>query len=363
MGPLHHFAERRGYPELIRQNGLNLLAAAHVLRLRGDEDPAHTRAMAAQALDRFELLATQGDADAAFQVAEAYRTGFGRPGNHWKALEAYDRAADLGHLEAAERRQRLAAGEAVLDDSHERFARQALLKATYGRSAGEGRAASTWYGIRDLWEHGIGLKATLVLLGAALLVAVYIGLDLYFFGMGHWRPDPSRVAWGLLGKINPPQDGTTHRVLPAWLRPDAQSATFDQANYTADGREVRTFAIGDYQGQVVLLYVVDEKHPILNESQACLLDLQERLAGRAEVLVVFIPGRTSVEVNRAWIQGISRIRVCAPLTPRSLRPLGAITTFPMTFILDRKGRIRQRWAGFGQAITEKALADALAEPA
>jgi len=33
----------------------------------------------------------------------------------------------------------------------------------------------------------------------------------------------------------------------------------------------------------------------------------------------------------------------------------------MNFVIDRQGRIRQRWAGFSEAITETALKGALAE--
>jgi hypothetical protein len=360
LDPLHRFAERHGYHALVRDNAVRLLEAAHIHRLRNDLDPGATRELATRALDGFERLAATGDADAAFEVAEAHRTGFGRPGNHWKALDAYARAADLGHSGAAERRALLAEREPIQDDAQERFARRALLKATYAQGQ---RPEWTTAGrdLRERWE-GVGVRAGLVALGAAALIAGYILLDFTFFGTGHWRPDPARVAWGIIGKIHPPRSSDARRVWPAWLRPDVTSAQFSQDDYCNEtGPPSRQFALGDLQGRVVLLHVVSEGGPLMQESIACFHDLEKRYAGQVEVVVVLLPGHSFSASIQAWVQILGDVRLCVPTDPRSLRPLGAMKVFPMTYVLDRRGRVRQRWVGFGAAITEEGVRAALAE--
>jgi hypothetical protein len=362
LDPLHRFAERRDYRGLMRDNALRLLEAAHVHQLQNGQDSGTTRELAAQALDRFEALAAKGDTEAAFEVAEAHRTGFGRPANHWKALDAYERAETLGHPEAGERRRLLAEREPIQDDSQERFARRALLKATYGREQRPGWVAATGHGFRECWEHGIGVRAAQTLLASAGLIAGYILLDFTFFGTGHWRPDPARVAWGLIGKIHPPRTADARRVWPAWLRPDVSSARFDQKDfYDETAAPSRQFSLGDFQGRVVLLHVVSEGGPLMHESLACFHDLEKRLAGQVEVVVVLLPGRSFSASIQAWVQILGDVKLCVPTDPRSLRPLGAMKVFPMTYVLDRRGRIRQRWVGFGAAITEEGVRAALAE--
>ena len=355
LAPLYRHARQRGYRDLVRENALRLLEQAHVEHLTGGPG---AREVATQALDHFEHLAAQGDPEAALQVAEAHRTGFGRVRNHWKAVEHYQIAADLGHPEARLRLQQLQDGEAP-DDGREQFARQALLKATYGRTAGR-RSRELAERFQEIRREGIGLRATLAVLLAAAVILGYITLDMYFFGLGHWRPDPTRVVWGLVGKIHPVQGQGVGRVLPGWLRPDVRSVAFTQKDLIRDssGR----FSLGEFTGRPVFLHVVDGHHPMIAESVRYLRALEDRRVAGFECFVLYLPGQEAVADANFGIQMATEIAPVLAESPRAVRPLGAIETFPMNFMIDRHGRIRQRWTGFSQDLTEQALAGALAEP-
>lgn len=359
LDPLHEWAVRRGLEDLTRADGFRLLERAHVQAMSPDCDRNDVQAMASRALDRFERLAGQGDAEAAFEVAEAYRTGFGRPGNHWLALEAYDRAAALGHPQAAERHRALAEREPIQDDRQGRFARQALIKATYARTTAQHHGQTLGRHLRVARVEGLGLRSSLAILGSAALILIYIFLDMYFLGLGHWRPDPTRVAWGLVGRIHPPRGGGPSMVLPGWLRQDAGDVTFtevDQGEHTA-----RVLTVRELQGQVVYLHVIDAQHPLLFESQNYLARLTGRLAGQCKVCILYLPGGRDTNVALMWIKEIANLNASYAHDPRGVRPLGTISAFPMNFVIDRRGRIRQRWVGFGPELTDACLAAAIAE--
>jgi hypothetical protein len=340
----------------VRANALRLLEKAHVERLTAQGD---ARESAEKALDRFQVLADQGDAEAAFHLAEAHRTGFGRPRNHWKALEHYRLALDLGHPRAEERLRQVEAREEVADDSHEVFGRQALLKATYARSRGEHHYQGAQDHVRERLREGVGVGSAKAMLILAALLAGYVATDIYTFGMGTWRPDPTRVVWGFLGKIHPPRDASVGRVLPGWLRPDVSSVAL-RVNDFKHG-EAGAIRLSALKGKVVYLRVVDGRHPAVAESVPYLKNLDDRRGGDLVFYLVYIPHlETESDVNCA-IQWALDVAPALPLSPKALRPLGPIKVFPMNFIIDRHGRIRQRWAGFSEAITEEALKGALAE--
>ena len=355
LEPLYRHARHRGYKELVRENALRLLEEAHVEHLTGGSEVG---ALAGKALDHFEHLAGHGDPEAAYRLAEAHRTGFGRVRTHWLALEHFQKAADLGHPGARLRLQQIQDGE-VPDDGREQFARQALLKATYGRRPGQ-RHRELAGRLQEIRQEGIGLRPTLAMLAAAGLILGYISLDVYFFGMGHWRPDPSRVVWGLFGKIHPVMGQGVGRVLPGWLRPDVRSVAFTRKDLIRDTEG--SCRLGDFTGRPVFLHVIDGQHPMIVESVRFLRALEERRGDRYECLVVYITGHEHVADANFGIQMATEIAPYLADGPRALRPLGAIETFPMNFMVDRHGRLRQRWTGFSPELIERSLAGALAEP-
>lgn len=356
LDPLYRRAEARGWDPLVRENAVRLLERAHVERLTGGGDALD---LAGQAMDRFAVLAGRGDPEAAYHLAEAHRTGFGRPRNHWKALDHYRIAADLGHAEAPSRLRALQDGEPVEDDSFEAFGRKALLKATYAPDRGRRRVTSLAEGAREFHREGIGRRGAVALLGIALFLLGYLALDIYFFGMGAWRPDPGRVVWGLFGKIHPPRGSGVGRVLPGWLRPDARSVAFDVAD-VIHGRS-GSFRLGDFQGKVVYLHLVDGHHPTVHEAVPYLRTLDDRRSADFESFILYVPAVERVKDVHSAIQWALEIAPAVAPNSRAVRPLGTVSAFPANFVIDRQGRIRQRWTGFSEAITEEAIKGALAE--
>jgi thiol-disulfide isomerase/thioredoxin len=51
-----------------------------------------------------------------------------------------------------------------------------------------------------------------------------------------------------------------------------------------------------------------------------------------------------------------------PAGAEALRPFGEIRGIPTTLIVDRHGRLRERWSGYAAGRAEKALEEALKEP-
>lgn len=348
-------AEAQGQAQLVRAHALRQMERAHVERLRGESGQGLETAEAA--LDRFERLADHGDAEAAWVVAEAHRSGFGRPRNHWKAIERYELAASLGHPEAADRARRMKEGEEIPFDDFHAFGQASLLRATYRRQGRGGKAREAWNAVRQVHREGSGWRGPAICLALGLCLLGYLGADIYFSGMGAWRPDPTRVVWGLFGKIHPPKEKELGRVLPGWMRPDARGVAFHMQDCTGD--RSGSFTLGDYQGKVVYVQVVDGRHPMVGESRAFF----RGLFFRSDIVYVHLclPGQAFESGISTQFQLATDIVTAFPEGPKAVRPLGNLTLFPMNFVLDRHGRIRQRWAGWSQEISEAALRDALAE--
>jgi hypothetical protein len=268
-------------------------------------------------------------------------------------------AKALGHAGAQARLQQLEAREEVADDAGAAFGRRALLKATYARPASERHARTLGARLTALRQFMAGMRGAVVLLGGACLLLGYLVLDIYFFGMGAWRPDPSRVVWGLFGKIHPPKDDSATRVLPAWLRPDVRSVTFSINDLNR--QTWSQHRLGDFQGKVVYLQVVDAKHPAVAESIAFLKALDASQDPSFKFFLLYVPALEDGNVASGYTQFALDFAPGLPVGPKSYRPLGVIGTFPMNFVLDRRGRVRQRWTGFSQTLTEAAIKGALAE--
>jgi len=356
LDPLYRHAEAKGYKSLVRENALRLLERAHIERLTEGGNPDDAAVLA---MDRFEHLAAKGDPDAAYRLAEAHRTGFGRPRNHWKAIEHYQMAVALGHPEAAARLRKVEGREEVEDDSHEAFGRRALLKATYAQGRGQRHAKALGARVDEMRREGVGFRGAAILLAMAGLLISYLALDIYFSGMGAWRPDPSRVVWGLFGKIHPPRGEDTGRVLPGWMRPDASSVAFTVDNHVRDASG--SYRVGDFKGRVVYLQVVDGGHPAVFESVAYLRGLAYRKDPDMVFFLLYVPSRERVADANFAIQWALDFAPGLVESRKAIRPLGEIRTYPMNFVIDRRGRIRQRWAGFSEALTEDALKAAMAE--
>jgi hypothetical protein len=250
-------------------------------------------------------------------------------------------------------------GEPADEGAFEAFGRQALLKATYAPDRGRRQARTLAAGARELRREGIGYRGAAAILGAAGILLGYLVLDVYFFGMGAWRPDPGRVVWGLFGKIHPPRGTGVGRVLPGWLRPDARSVAFE----VSDSIRARygSYRLADFRGKVVYLHLVDGHHPTVREAVPYLQALDSRRSGDFESFILYVPALERVQDVHFAIEWALEMAPAVAPSAKAVRPLGTVATFPANFVIDRQGRIRQRWTGFSEAITEEAIQGALAE--
>lgn len=53
------------------------------------------------------------------------------------------------------------------------------------------------------------------------------------------------------------------------------------------------------------------------------------------------------------------LKAVLPTDSKALKPFGSIEGIPTTFIIDRQGRLRERWSGYYEGRAEKALKEAI----
>jgi thiol-disulfide isomerase/thioredoxin len=186
--------------------------------------------------------------------------------------------------------------------------------------------------------EGIGAAASL------LLVAGAVG------GLGYML----LRGTGMLG-------GEDIRVTP----PGARAEPGAVAIVDEQGRR-RTLA--DFRGKVVLVDVWATWCPPCRQSLPGLAAMQAEALkhGEASPLVV-VPisvdegGLATVRRYLSENPGLQLVSYAPAEGSKSLAPLGSIRGIPASFVLDRQGRIRQRWAGYIPGFAEQAVKDALDE--
>ncbi len=187
--------------------------------------------------------------------------------------------------------------------------------------------------------EGIGATASLCLVAASM---AGIGLVL-------WR-----------GSVAPvPSPGKRAGVIAPELRQDASQVRYA----TLEGLPLDAAGL---QGKVVLIHLWSLR------SAPCRIGLPElaalqaspAFAGKAEIVPIALAPGSAAEV-RGFLASHPNLRfrayVPSPEAP-ALGPLGAIAAVPTTFVLDRQGRVRQRWTGYVPGLAAAALKGALEEP-
>ncbi len=96
-------------------------------------------------LRRLEKQADAGDAEAAYRIGQIEERGIGRPADTGKAIQAYLRAAELGHRRAALR----------LGQLYSRAGDYAEARLWYGKAAQRGNAVAA-FNLGLLQEGGLG---------------------------------------------------------------------------------------------------------------------------------------------------------------------------------------------------------------
>ncbi len=124
----------------------------------------------------------------------------------------------------------------------------------------------------------------------------------------------------------------------------------------------RRGSLAEHRGKVVLVDVWATWCPPCRASLPEVAALQKR--GGSNFVVV------AISVDRGGWQEVRPflakhpdmgLQAVVPAEANSLDSLGAVNAIPTTLVLDRRGRIRERWLGHHPGRAEKAIESALAE--
>ncbi len=122
-------------------------------------------------------------------------------------------------------------------------------------------------------------------------------------------------------------------------------------------------SLAEFNGKVIVVDVWATWCPPCRASLPEVAALQKGGGERFVVLPISVDRGGWGDV-RPFLEANPRLGLEAylPAGPGALEPFGEIRGIPTTLILDRHGRLRERWSGYSPGRTEKALEEALREP-
>lgn len=144
--------------------------------------------------------------------------------------------------------------------------------------------------------------------------------------------------------------------VPADERPSVERVTFRDA-------QGQQGSLIEFAGKVVLVDVWATWCPPCRKSLPEVAELQKKAGSDYAVLAISVDreGFGVVQPFLAANPGLG-LSAVVPVDARSLEPFGEIRGIPTTLVIDRKGRLRERWSGYAPGRAEKALQAALREP-
>lgn len=149
-------------------------------------------------------------------------------------------------------------------------------------------------------------------------------------------------------------------------RPGARNgaATATPAVDTVSFRDAegRRGSLADFRGKVVVVDVWATWCPPCRRSLPEVAELQKRGGGDYAVLAISVD-REGFGAVKPFLTEHPELGLQAviPENGQALAPFGEIEGIPTTLIIDRQGRLRERWSGYYAGRAEKALQAALAE--
>jgi len=366
---------------------LIVVGLIHEFRVRHGKVPRSAR--------KLELDASRGDPGACFELGQAFQHGsFSHPRDRQLARRWLLKAAEAGHMEAAVQLSSLLqwglGGGKDLPESA-RWLRRAAESGHPGAikelsrclEIGDGMEADSaeaeeWKSrlanvlpepktepaalrqsafqerIADLHENGVGIHVSRIMLGGAFLILAFAGWKTFIRNvpLGHRAKD--REVWGDFGQRVKAQGGNLVPVVP-----QADRQLIGALAYMVQDTRGTKGDLKDVKGRIGLLCVIRGKAPAFRES----VPEWREIKGNAEVesvLLYLVEGENPGLVFAVFRDELF-VGLATPMDPSQLIPLGDLSDTPVTFVVDRQGRIRQRWVGFEKGLMKRAVEEALAE--
>ncbi len=366
---------------------LVLVGAIYEFKMRRGKVP--------RSAQRLELDASRGDPVACYELGQAYQQGsFSHPRDRHLARHWFLKGAAAGHIESAVQlssllRWGLGGGKDLAES--EQWLRKASDSGHPGAirelarclELGDGMAADAteaqvWRTrlanveplpmiepeaprrtafqerMADLHENGVGLQASRIMLGSAFLMLGFAGWRTFIRNVpvGHRAED--REVWGDFGQRVRAQGGNLIPVIPQTERQPIGALA-----YTVHDTRGTKGDLKDIKGKIGLLCVIRGKAPAFRES----VPEWKEIKGHPEVesiLLYLEDGEDARQVFAVFHDDLL-VDLATPTAPGKFDSLGDLADTPVTFVLDRQGRTRQRWVGFEKGLMKKAVNEALAE--
>lgn len=120
--------------------------------------------------------------------------------------------------------------------------------------------------------------------------------------------------------------------------------------------------LADFRGKVVIVDVWATWCPPCRASLPEVAALQQKGGGTYEVLAISVDKEGWEKVSPFLAERSQMgLKAVLPADRSALEPFGAISGIPTTLVVDREGRLRERWSGFYAGRAEEALKAALDE--
>lgn len=122
--------------------------------------------------------------------------------------------------------------------------------------------------------------------------------------------------------------------------------------------------LAEHIGKVVLVDVWATWCPPCRTSLPEIAALQQQGKREDYVVLAISVDKEGWEAVRPYLNANPQLGLQAalPVGRGALAPFGRISGIPTTIVVDRHGRLRERWSGYYEGRAAKALREALAEP-
>jgi len=138
------------------------------------------------------------------------------------------------------------------------------------------------------------------------------------------------------------------------------SAGTDVSRVAFRDAEGNRHTLADFKGRVVLVDVWATWCPPCRKSLPEVAELQKAGGDRYAVLAISVDRGGWGDVKPFLAQNPQLgLTAFVPDGPKALDAFGEISVIPTTLVIDRRGRLVQRWSGYGEGMARQALDAAL----